>query len=680
MNHLQYETSPYLLQHQYNPVDWFPWKDEALQKARSENKMLIISVGYAACHWCHVMEHESFEDEQVAEVMNDFFVSIKVDREERPDIDQIYMNAAMITTGHGGWPLNVIALPDGRPVFAGTYFPKQNWLKVLLYFAELYKNEREKLVEQATHITEGLHQVEHIPIYNGERLINDRLPDAIWNNWKDKIDYEWGGRKGAPKFMMPNNYDFLLRYFYHTKNEKAGEAIKITFKKMAFGGLFDILGGGFARYSVDAYWKVPHFEKMLYDNGQLMSIYSMAYQLTKRPLYKNVVEKTFAWLEREMTDESGGLYASLDADSEGVEGKFYCWTKDEINAVIQSLLQDLKTSAPGFDLLKFVEELYNITAEGNFEHGMNVLFRTQDHEYFMEKYNLTSEQFHQLTERINDAFFEKRTEKIRPHTDDKILTEWNAIAIKGLTDAYKAFSDQRYLDKAICTTEFILKNCKKEDHRLDRNFKNGKSGINGFLQDYAFFMEALISLYQVSLEEKYLLEAQNLAEYVLKHFYNSSNGMFYITSDLDTALITRSMDSSDNVIPAGNSTMAKILLLLSKYFDITEYEEMSRSMLNNILDEILKNPTYFSNWAIVLDMHLHLTKEIVVVGKDAPQQIKTINAKYLPHVLTAGSKHDSKLPLLHGRYMNDKTLFYLCENKSCGLPEENPDNILKRFS
>lgn len=658
MNHLQYETSPYLQQHKNNPVDWFPWSAIALEKAFNEQKLLLISVGYAACHWCHVMEHESFEDQDVAKVMNDFFVSIKVDREERPDIDQIYMNAAMIITGQGGWPLNVIALPDGKPVFAGTYFPKANWIKVLTYFFELYQREPQKLTEQAERITQGLHEIEHIPLYKTERNIDENLLHILWENWKDKVDFEWGGKKGAPKFMMPNNYEFLLRYLFQTKNTEVGEAIKTTLKRWAFGGLYDAVGGGFARYSVDSFWKVPHFEKMLYDNGQLLSVYAHAYQITKRPLYKRVAEKTTGWLEREMTDISGGLYSSLDADSEGVEGKFYCWEEAELKEI----------AGNDFDLFA---EVYNIDSKGNFEHGMNVLFRTKDHEYFMEKYKITNEAFQQKLETLHRQLFEMRTKKIRPNTDDKILTEWNAIVVKGLANAYKAFGDEMYLNKAVRTANFILQHCKKEDYRLERNYKNGQSSINGFLQDYAFLIDALIALHQVTLEGNYLTEALHFTEYVLNHFYNTENGMFHLTSDQDAALITRSTDSSDNVIPSGNSAMAKNLLLLSKYFDKPEYEQMSLTMLNNMLDDVLKNPIYYSNWAIVLDMHLNLNKELVIMGKDAVEKAKKINRHYLPNVLITGSIEMSDLPLMSGRYREGRTLFYICENKSCGLPSDN---------
>lgn len=663
MNQLQYETSPYLLQHKYNPVAWFPWKGDALQKAQQENKLLIISVGYAACHWCHVMEHESFEDETVAQVMNDHFISIKVDREERPDIDQIYMNAAMIITGHGGWPLNVIALPNGKPIFAGTYFPKQNWIKVLLYFHDLYQKETQKLINQAERITQGLHEMEHIPMFKSERIIDKTLQSTIWQNWHDKIDYEFGGRIGAPKFMMPNNYDYLLRYFYHSKDKEVADAIKITLKKMAFGGLYDVIGGGFARYSVDELWKVPHFEKMLYDNGQLLSIYALAYQITKRPMYKSVVAKTIDWLESEMTDPSGGIYSSLDADSEGLEGKFYCWTETELKKILK-------------DDFSFFADVYNIVKEGNFEHGMNVLFRREDHEYFMEKYGIKNEVFQEKLNSIHQLLFEKRKEKIRPATDDKILTEWNAIAIKGLCDAYKAFGNEQYKNKAIRTTEFILKHCKKDDFRLDRNYKNGISNINGFLQDYAFFIEALIAMHQITLEEKYLIDALQFTEYTLQHFQNESNGMFYLTSNLDKKLITRSIDSSDNVIPSGNSTMAKNLLLLSKYFDKPAYEQMSSKMLNNVLDDVIKNPIYYSNWAIVLDMHLHLNKELVIIGNNANEKLRKINEHYLPNILITGTTKQSDLPLLKDRFMDGKTLFYMCENKSCSLPSDDIDEII----
>ncbi len=667
MNQLQHESSPYLLQHKNNPVDWFPWNNIALEKAKTENKLLVISIGYAACHWCHVMEHESFEDTEVANVMNAHFVSIKVDREERPDLDQIYMNVAMITSGQGGWPLNVIALPDGKPIFAGTYFPKTNWINALHYFHNLSINEPNKLIQQAERITQGLQQIEHIPLEENNNNIQSTLQDSIWQNWKDKLDYDWGGKIGAPKFMMPNNYEYLLRYAVRTNNENAHQIIKTSLKKMAFGGLHDVIGGGFARYSVDAHWKVPHFEKMLYDNGQLLSLYAQAYQHTKRPMYKQICSKILDWLEREMTDNYGGLYASLDADSEGIEGKFYCWTETELKEILN-------------DDFIFFKDVYNIEVNGNFEHGLNVLFRTKDHEFFMEKYGITNEHFQEKLEALHQLLYIKRNEKIRPSTDDKILTEWNAIAIKGMCDAYKAFGDNQYLNKAIRTMDFFLTYCKCEDYRLYRNFKNGKTSINAFLQDYAFMIDALIALHQVTLEEKYLHEAYHFLNYTIQHFYNKENGMFYITSDIDDALITRCMDSSDNVIPSGNAAMAKNLLLIGKYFANEEYLQMSQTMLNNVLDACIKNPMYYSNWAIVLDMHLHLENELVIIGKNAINALKEIQTSFLPNMLITGAITESQLPLLKDRYKKDKTLFYVCKNKSCSLPTENIEQIKTMLS
>ena len=667
MNNLQNETSPYLLQHKNNPVNWYPWKDSALELAQKEQKLIIISIGYAACHWCHVMEHESFEDFEVAEIMNQNYISIKVDKEERPDIDQLYMNAAIIINGQGGWPLNIIALPNGKPVYAGTYFPKLNWLSLLLYFTQVYRNEKQKLIDQAERIVQGISSLENIPSIKNLNTFENKTETVIWENWQPKIDYDFGGNLGAPKFVLPVSYTYLLRYYYHTKNEDVAKAIKITLKRLAFGGIHDIIAGGFARYSVDEFWKIPHFEKMLYDNGQLMSMYAQAYQLTKRPIYKSVCDKILYWYNNEITDNNGGLYSSLDADSEGVEGKFYCWTEAELKNLFKE----------DFD---FIKEVYTIEPDGNFEHGMNVLFRTNDHEYFMEKHQISNQQFQDKLTTIHQQLYKQRQTRVRPATDDKILTEWNAIAITGLCDAYKAFNDEKYKTNAIDIANFILQNCKKSDYRLDRNFKNGKSTINAFLQDYAFLIEALIALHQITLEEKYLTEAKLFTDYVIQHFFNKENGMFFITSDLDKALIVRQTDSSDNVIPSGNSTMAKNLFLLSKYFDNSEYLKMSSTMLNNVLSLLEKHPNYYANWAIVLDMHLHLNKELVIVGKNALEISQKINEHYLPTVLITGSTTEADLPLVKGRFVENETLMYLCENKTCNLPEKDVEIILKNIT
>lgn len=666
MNALQFETSPYLLQHQHNPVDWHPWTDSILTVAREQDKLIIISIGYAACHWCHVMEHECFENVEVAEVMNRSFISIKIDREERPDIDQLYMNVAMLLNGQGGWPLNIVALPDGKPIFAGTYFPKLKWMQVLNYFATMYQEKKDNLIQQAQQITLAIQQLDQIAYQQAEQVISELQQKKIWDNWKNKIDDEWGGKIGAPKFMMPNNYEYLMRYSKRNDDDTIKKFIKTTLKKLAFGGIHDVVGGGFARYSVDAQWKVPHFEKMLYDNGQLMSVYAQAYQLTKRPLYKAVVQNIAKWIENEMTDDSGGLYSSLDADSEGVEGKYYCWTYNELKMILKD------------DFLFFID-VYNIELNGNFEYGLNVLFRTEDHEYFMDKYKMSNADFQNKIQALHHLLFENRKHKIRPATDDKILTEWNAIALKGYCDAYNALGDDKYLKKAVSIATFILTNLKKEDYRLDRNYKNGKSSINGFLTDYAFLIDALIALYQITLETFYLTEAHQFTKHVIAHFYNSKNGMFYFTSNIDTALITRGTDSSDNVIPSANSTMAKNLLLLSKYFTNTEFENMSTTMLNNVLEEVVKTPIYYSNWAIVLDMHLHLKSELIITGKNATDNLKRIREIYFPDILIGGSKTDSNIPILTDRFIADKTLYYFCQNNTCALPEVNFNQIQNKL-
>ena len=601
--------------------------------------------------------------------MNQYFVCIKVDREERPDVDQIYMNCALIVNGHGGWPLNALALPDGRPFFAGTYFPKQQWMQVLQYFANLFQKEPEKLITQAEHILGGLHQLDSIPLFHHERTLSDQQMQIVWDNWKDRLDLEWGGKLGAPKFMMPNNYLFLLNYFYHTKDETCGASIKQTMKRMAFGGLYDAIGGGFSRYSVDAHWKVPHFEKMLYDNAQLLSLYANAYSLTKRPLYKNVIEQTLEWLNREMTDTSGGIYSAQDADSEGVEGKYYAWTKNEI-------INELNNE--GIDNGKLTDlalELYNISEEGNWEHGNNVLFSTKEHEYFTEKYNLTNEEFHTSVQQINAALFKVRQKRIRPTTDDKILTEWNALTITGLSDAYKALGDEKYLQKAIPIIDFILKNCLEEE-QLYRNYKNGKHSISGLLADYAFFIEALVNLYTITLNNLYLKKALELLNYTLEHFYDPRSGMFYLKSDLDEKLIVRSMDSSDNVIPAANSAMANNLFTLGKITDHSEWEHMAATMLNNVLDDLLKNGAYYSNWANLLYKILHQDTEIIVIGENAKEMVRELHRHYLPNCLVLGSAQENELLHFKGRYVVGKTLIYVCKNKTCELPVESVDKII----
>ncbi len=590
-NSLVHETSPYLLQHANNPVDWHAWNDASLEKAKQENKMLLISVGYAACHWCHVMEHESFENEEVARVMNENYICIKVDREERPDVDQVYMNAAYLINGNGGWPLNALAMPDGKPFFAGTYFPKENWIRLLEYFADIFKNDLQKLEEQAENISKGIRDIEHIPMNTTAVSFSKNDLDEMYISFSKRIDHVNGGTQGAMKFPMPSVWEFLLQYHYFSGNKDALNAVKLTLDNMAKAGIYDQVGGGFSRYAVDFKWHVPHFEKMLYDNGQLVSLYSHAFQVTQNPLYKKIVYETLEFINREMVSPDGGFYSSLDADSEGEEGKFYVWTKSEIEEI-------LKEEAGVYC------DYFGITSEGNWEEKKNIPDINFGAKNVNERSQSANEQFSPKIQFLNSQLLQAREKRVRPATDDKILTSWNALMAKGFIDAYKAFGEERYLFSAKRNIDFLLKNVCTENNSLFRNYKNGKATIFAFLDDYAFLISALIEYYQVSFEESYLQKANELTKYVEEHFFDQQTGMYFYTDKQYANLIARKMEVSDNVIPSSNSEMAKNLFLLGLYFEEKNYEEKSVQLVKNVMDDMKKNPNYYSNWAQALILHI----------------------------------------------------------------------------
>lgn len=657
-NRLINETSPYLLQHAHNPVDWYPWGDEALQKAKTENKLLLISIGYSACHWCHVMERESFENDSVAQIMNQFFVCVKVDREERPEIDQIYMDAVQLMTGKGGWPLNCFALPDGRPIYGGTYFPKDNWINILQQLQNLKINEPQKLEEYASKLTEGLQNMDQIVENPKADVFDKKLFDVAWNKWRERIDTIDGGPNHAPKFPLPNNFEFLLKYGYLSKNEEVLKYVNLTLQKMAFGGIYDQIGGGFARYSVDGYWKVPHFEKMLYDNAQLVSLYAEAYQASKNELYKQTVYQTLQFVERELTDESGGFYSALDADSEGEEGKFYVWKKEELEKIITE----------NFDLFA---KYYNLNSKGLWEHGNYILLRTTSDESFAANNNITLNQLSEYKNDWHQILLFERNKRVRPGLDDKSLTSWNAMMLKAYADAYLVFGENNFLEMAKKNAHFIIKNQKMKDGGLFHNYKNGKSNIIGFLEDYAFTIEAFLKLYEATFDEKWLLEAKNLADYSIENFFNDKSGYFYFTSAADKPLIVRKTETMDNVIPSSNSTMAKNLFQLSHHFERDQYAKLAENMLKNMEKPFTNYPSGYSNWAILRLYFSYNFKEIVIVGADAKMQSKNLSNIYYPNKLLAGSTIASQLPLIKNRFNNQKTLFYLCENKSCLKPSDN---------
>lgn len=667
-NELINETSPYLLQHAHNPVNWKAWNDNTLNEAKTSNKLILISVGYASCHWCHVMEHESFEDSLVAQIMNKNFINIKVDREERPDVDHVYMNAVQLMTGSGGWPLNVVALPDGRPVWGGTYFKKEQWMSVLEQISEVYQENPQKLVEYADKLEAGIKSLDVVSLNTNDIEFKQEFVSNAVNMWSQSFDRIKGGTNRAPKFMMPNNLHFLLREAYQNNNTDLQGYVNLTLTKIAFGGVFDHVGGGFSRYSVDDKWHVPHFEKMLYDNAQLVSLYSDAYLITKNPLYKDVVIETLEFVKRELTDTNGTFYSSLDADSttpsgELEEGAFYVWQEEELKKLL------------GDDFQHFAN-YYNINDYGLWEQNNYVLIRKDSDEVFSKKYEISVDEITKKRATWKKLLLKERAKRSRPRLDDKVLTSWNALMLKGYVDAYRVFDDVQFLNTAIKNAEFILNTQIKEDGGLYHNFKDGKSTINGYLEDYATVIDAYLSLYENTLDEKWLTASRNLANYAFDHFFNDASKMFYFTSDEDTKLVARSTEYRDNVIASSNSIMAKNLLRLSHYFDNEAYAETAKTMLHNVAPEIAEYPSTFSNW---LDLMLNYTNnyyEVAIVGTDVTKKIKALNSYYLPNKLIIGSDSENNLPLLQNRYVEGKSLIYVCVNKACKLPVEEVEKAV----
>jgi uncharacterized protein YyaL (SSP411 family) len=665
-NSLIDETSPYLLQHAHNPVDWEAWNDESLARAKQEQKLMLISIGYSACHWCHVMEHESFEDSAVAAFMNQNFVCIKVDREERPDVDQVYMNAVQLMTGRGGWPLNCFVLPDGRPLYGGTYFPKEQWMDVMQKVVGIWENDREKAFEYATNLTKGINESELIAKNTAEAQFKIDQVASVVDAWIKTVDNKEGGPNRAPKFPLPNNYEFLLRYGTLTQNKEVLDHVNLTLQKIAFGGIYDQVGGGFTRYSTDAFWKVPHFEKMLYDNGQLVSLYSEAYQATKNPLYKEIVEQTLEFIEREMTSKDGSFYSAIDADSEGEEGKFYVWKKEEL----ESLLAD------DFD---WVKDYYNINQKGHWEHGNYIPLRDETDEDFAKKRGWSLDILKSKVMTVNAKLLKERNKRIRPGLDDKQLTSWNALMLKGYADAYRVFGNKDYLETAIRNAEFILKNQKQKDGALWHSHKEGRSTINGFLEDYCFTIEAFVSLYQATFDRKWLDEANELAAYAIEHFQDEKSGMFYFNSDKDPKLVARKMELTDNVIPASNSSIAKGLFYLGHYLDKKQYLDISEQMLNNVYPGIEQGGSWYSNW---LELSLHYTKpfyEVAIVGQDAETKRSELEQFYYPNRILVGGKKENGLPLLTHKLVPEETYIYVCVDKACQMPVKEVSEAEEQF-
>jgi len=665
-NELIHESSPYLLQHAHNPVNWYPWGEKALKKARDENKMIVISIGYAACHWCHVMEKETYEDTAVARIMNEHFISIKVDREERPDVDQVYMTAVQLITGSGGWPLNALALPDGRPFYAGTYFPKNDWIKMLRYFIDVNRKNPVVLLKQADDITKGIHAVESFSRKAEDKVFSQSDLNKQFSSMRSNIDFRKGGANRAPKFPMPSNWEYLMQYYYLSQNSEALKAVTVTLDNMAYGGIYDHLGGGFARYSTDANWHVPHFEKMLYDNAQLVSLYSHAFQLTKNPLYEKMVYETLDFVNSELTSPDGGFYSSLDADSEGEEGKYYVWTKEEIENILEK-------DAPLF------AEYYNVTKAGNWEHGKNILFKKETDEAIAKKYDLS---IAVLKKKIADAktkLLKVRSKRIKPGLDDKILTSWNALMLKGYAQAYRAFGDEAFWAAALKSAGFLLKNAIGPNREITRNYKNGKSSINGLLDDYAFTVSAFIELYQTTFDEKWLIEANKITGYAVEHFFDSTSGMFFYTHNEHSNLISRKMEVADNVIPASNSEMAENLFVLGQYFYNDDYISKAKQMLVNVKDDLQRNIFFYSNWGLLQMKFVAPPYEVAIIGNQFREMRQKLDENYLPNVLLSGGSDEGSLPLLENKLVEGQTTIYVCRDKVCKMPVTEVDKALQQI-
>jgi uncharacterized protein len=663
-NRLGEESSPYLLQHAHNPVNWLPWNDETLGKARYEDKLILVSIGYSACHWCHVMAHESFENEEVALIMNENFICIKVDREEHPDVDQLYMDAVQILNGNGGWPLNCFALPDGRPFWGGTYFRKEQWINILNQIIELKKRQYGDLVRHADELVKGIREQSLIKTPSLLSHLEASEVDNAVKIMVGRFNHENGGEIGSPKFPMPVNSMFLLNYYYYTGSKEILNHVELTLDKMSAGGIYDQVGGGFSRYSVDEFWHIPHFEKMLYDNAQLVSLYSTAYKITHNEFYRQAVDETLYFIEREMTSPEGGFYSALDADSEGSEGKFYVWTRTEINDALEADSQ-------------IACDFFGIDDEAKWEGNKNVLVRATSFDQLAQKYGIEEQEIKTIIQRSKEKLLNRRAERFRPGTDDKILTSWNALMSKAFVDAFSATGNIKYLQKARKNLEFLLRSMRKKDKGLFHSFNKGDPKIAGFLEDYAFMIEALIKMYEVTFEENWLMDAKFLADYSIIHFFDENTGMFSFNSDENKNLFTRKAEVIDKVIPSSNAVLAASLYRLGLLFDNTEYLALSEKMLLLIKDNFVKYPSSFANWGMFGLNLVYRFKSVVFLGPDALRKSYQISKRFLPGVLLAGAESFSEIPLLKDKFNKSKSQIFICTGNECMPPVETVEEALE---
>jgi uncharacterized protein len=679
-NRLINETSPYLIQHAHNPVDWFAWGEEALAKSRQEDKPILLSIGYSSCHWCHVMEIESFENEEIAKLMNENFVCIKVDREERPDLDSIYMNAVQMLTQHGGWPMTVFLTPDLKPFYGGTYYPPVDrhgmpgFPRVLLAISDAYRNRKEEILRDADAVTAELRKMNRLQP-SAEMLTTEILNQA-YSALAASFDHTHGGFGRAPKFPPSMTLMFLLRHHKRTGSTDALQMVELTLRKMALGGMYDHLGGGFARYSVDAHWLVPHFEKMLYDNALLTRIYLYAYQATGDDFYRKVAEDTLEYIIRDMTDRSGGFYSSEDADSEGEEGKFYTWTREEIIPLV------------GADEGELICDYFNVTAGGNFEHGKSILNTPVRAEQFADARGIEVEQLKRAIESAKKKLFYSREQRIRPSRDDKVLTAWNGLMLTAMAEAANILKRDDYRQVAARNAEFILANLMR-DGRLLRTYKDGTAKLNAYLEDYAYVIEGLLALYEATFELKYFQEARRLADVMIEQFWDETDSGFYFTSADHEELLTRTKDYFDNAIPSGNSVAALVLMKLHLLTQEPEYQRCAISVLRAVRQVASRYPSAFGYALGAIDFYLSEPKEIALVGDTDSHEmrlfIEEIYSRPLPNkVVVAAHPEDQRsieeIRLLAGRPMVEgKPTAYVCRNYTCLAPATSAEELASRL-
>ncbi|MFN2512910.1 MAG: thioredoxin domain-containing protein [Pyrinomonadaceae bacterium] len=679
-NRLINETSPYLLQHAHNPVDWYPWCEEAFAAARAENKPILLSIGYSACHWCHVMEHESFENEEIAQLMNESFVSIKVDREERPDLDQIYMNAVQMMTHHGGWPMTVFLTPEGVPFYGGTYFPPEDrysmpgFPRVLISMAEAYRERPEDIKQTGASILAELNRLS-LAHESNEPLKLDLLDHAFRAIVKN-YDSVNGGFGGAPKFPPAMTLEYLLRVYYRTGSPEALDIVANTCRKMADGGIYDQLGGGFHRYSTDAKWLVPHFEKMLYDNALLSRVYLHYYQLTRDESARRTAEGILDYVVREMTDVNGGFYSTQDADSEGEEGKFFVWSYEEIASALDQEDSGLFCV------------YYDVTQSGNFE-GKNILNVTRPLEDAAAKAKVTPEHLRQSLERSRRKLFELRENRVKPDRDEKILTAWNGMMLASFAEAAAILDREDYLDLARGNARFVLDNLRR-DGLLLRTYKDATAKLNAYLEDYAFLCDGLLTLYEASGELEWFEETISITNQMIDEFWDDQDGGFFYTGKSHESLIVRSKDYFDNATPSGNSVAAEVLLRLAALTDNEEYRRRAITILRLIADPMRRYPSGFGRALCALDFYLGTPKEIVIIGgHELPQTRLLRNAvwqAYVPNRVVAqaepGERRSSEvIPLLRDRpLINDRPTAYVCEHFTCSEPVTDPERLIGQLA